>query len=59
MNLVGYFEVSANLPIDNKWGRALEPVKRNYKLVATDIINLRKCSGQTLVGSNAEISKNL
>ncbi|OEG70395.1 hypothetical protein ATZ36_04545 [Candidatus Endomicrobiellum trichonymphae] len=38
---------------------ALELVKRGHKLVADDIINIRKCSGQTLVGSSMEISKNL
>ncbi|MDR0820568.1 MAG: HPr(Ser) kinase/phosphatase [Endomicrobium sp.] len=38
---------------------ALELVKRGHKLVADDIINIRKCSGQTLVGSSMEIVKNL
>ncbi len=38
---------------------ALELVKRGHKLIADDIINIRKCFGQTLVGSSVEITKNL
>jgi HPr kinase/phosphorylase len=38
---------------------ALELVKNGHKLVADDIINVRKYSGQTLVGSSVEITKNL
>jgi HPr kinase/phosphorylase len=34
-------------------------VKRGYRLVADDGVNIRKCSGQTLEGSSMEISKNL
>jgi HPr kinase/phosphorylase len=38
---------------------ALELVKKGHKLVADDIINIKKYSGHILVGSSVEITKNL
>ncbi len=38
---------------------ALELVKRGHMLVADDLVNIRKRSGRTLVGSGLEITKHL
>jgi len=38
---------------------ALELVKRGHMLVADDIVNIKKMSGRTLVGSGIEITKHL
>ena len=38
---------------------ALELIKRGHMLIADDIVNVRKRSGRTLVGSGLEITKHL
>ncbi|MDR3330801.1 MAG: HPr(Ser) kinase/phosphatase [Endomicrobium sp.] len=38
---------------------ALELIKRGHKLVADDIVSIRKRSGSTLVGSSLELTKHL
>ncbi|MDR1418096.1 MAG: HPr(Ser) kinase/phosphatase [Endomicrobium sp.] len=38
---------------------AIELVKRGHKFVADDIVNIKKCSGRTLVGSGLEFTKYL
>ncbi|MDR2617207.1 MAG: HPr(Ser) kinase/phosphatase [Endomicrobium sp.] len=38
---------------------AIELVKRGHKFVADDVVNIRKRSGRTLVGSGLEVTKHL
>lgn len=38
---------------------ALELVKRGHKLISDDIVNIKKRSGRTLVGSSLELTKHL
>jgi HPr kinase/phosphorylase len=38
---------------------AIELVKRGHKFVADDVVNIKKCSGRTLVGSGLEFTKYL